>query len=545
MEFRKNDILTLDIEDCGVDGEGIGKADGFTVFVKDAVIGDRIKAKIIKAKKNYGYGRLMEVITPSPYRVKPACSIARQCGGCQLQALSYEQQLKFKEKKVRGHLERIGGFQNLDMEPIMGMEDPYHYRNKAQFPVGKNKDGKIITGFYAGRTHSIIDNRECILGVKQNKEVLDRVIGHMEKYHVQPYDEATGKGLVRHIMIRYGFHTDEMMVCLILNGDKIPAEKALVDSLCEIPEMTSITINVNKKRNNVILGDQLRLLWGQSYITDSIGNISYQISPLSFFQVNPIQTEKLYGKALEYAGLTGNETVWDLYCGIGTISLFLAQKAKFVRGVEIVPQAIDNARENAKLNGIENVEFFVGKAEEVLPREYEKNGVYADVIVVDPPRKGCDEVLLNTILKMKPERVVYVSCDSATLARDLKVLCAEDYELVRVSTTDMFPQGVHVETVVLLSQQKPDDTIEIDLDLDELDATSAELKATYQEIKDYVLKESGLKVSSLYISQVKRKCGIEVGENYNLPKTENPKVLQCPKEKEDAIKAALKYYAMI
>lgn len=453
MEFRKNDILTLDIEDCGVDGEGIGKADGFTVFVKDAVIGDRIKAKIIKAKKNYGYGRLMEVITPSPYRVKPACSIARQCGGCQLQALSYEQQLKFKEKKVRGHLERIGGFQNLDMEPIMGMEDPYHYRNKAQFPVGKNKDGKIITGFYAGRTHSIIDNRECILGVKQNKEVLDRVIGHMEKYHVQPYDEATGKGLVRHIMIRYGFHTDEMMVCLILNGDKIPAEKALVESLCEIPEMTSITINVNKKRNNVILGDQLRLLWGQSYITDSIGDISYQISPLSFFQVNPIQTEKLYGKALEYAGLTENETVWDLYCGIGTISLFLAQKAKFVRGVEIVPQAIDNARENAKLNGIENVEFFVGKAEEVLPREYEKNGVYADVIVVDPPRKGCDEVLLNTILKMKPERVVYVSCDSATLARDLKVLCAEDYELVRVSTTDMFPQGVHVETVCLLSRK--------------------------------------------------------------------------------------------
>ena len=573
MEFRKNDILTLDIEDCGVDGEGIGKADGFTVFVKDAVIGDRIKAKIIKAKKNYGYGRLMEVITPSPYRVKPACSIARQCGGCQIQALSYEEQLKFKEKKVRGHLERIGGFKDLEMEPIMGMEEPYHYRNKAQFPVGKNKDGKIITGFYAGRTHSIIENRDCILGVKQNKDVLDRVIRHMEKYHIQPYDETTGKGLVRHIMIRYGFHTDQIMICLILNGDKLPAEKALVESLCEIPGMTSITINVNKKRNNVILGNQLRLLWGQSYITDSIGNVSYQISPLSFFQVNPIQTEKLYGKALEYAGLTGNETVWDLYCGIGTISLFLAQRAKFVRGVEIVPQAIDNARENAKINGIENVEFFVGKAEEVLPREYDKNGIYADVIVVDPPRKGCDEALLNTILKMKPERVVYVSCDSATLARDLKILCAEEYELKRVSTTDMFPQSTHVETVVLLSQhrdkstcldergsrqiemqasrlasllaQKPDDTIEIDLDLDELDATSAETKATYQEIKDYVLKESGLKVSSLYISQVKRKCGIEVGENYNLPKSENARVPQCPKEKEDAIKAALKYFAMI
>ena len=574
MEFRKNDILTLDIEDCGVDGEGIGKADGFTVFVKDAVIGDRISAKIIKAKKNYGYGRLMEVITPSPYRVKPACSIARQCGGCQLQALSYEQQLKFKEKKVRGHLERIGGFKDFPMETIMGMDEPYHYRNKAQFPVGKNKDGKIITGFYAGRTHSIIDNRDCILGVKQNKDVLDRVIGHMEKYHVQPYDETTGKGLVRHIMIRYGFHTDEMMVCLILNGDKIPAEKALVDSLCEIPEMTSITINVNKKRNNVILGDQLRLLWGQSYITDSIGNISYQISPLSFFQVNPIQTEKLYGKALEYAGLTGNETVWDLYCGIGTISLFLAQKAKFVRGVEIVPQAIDNARENAKLNGIENVEFFIGKAEEVLPREYEKNGVYADVIVVDPPRKGCDEVLLNTILKMKPERVVYVSCDSATLARDLKVLCAEDYELTRVSTTDMFPQSTHVETVVLLSQlkQKPDDYINVTIELDDMDITSAETKATYDEIKKYVAEHNaGMKVSNLYISQVKRKCGIEVGKNLrvatrrmdclqgnsttaatdlelvpspNLPKNEDSRQPQCPEDKESAIVEALKHFKM-
>ena len=452
MEFRKNDILTLDIEDCGVDGEGIGKADGFTVFVKDAVIGDRISAKIIKAKKNYGYGRLMEVITPSPYRVKPACSIARQCGGCQLQALSYEQQLKFKEKKVRGHLERIGGFKDFPMETIMGMDEPYHYRNKAQFPVGKNKDGKIITGFYAGRTHSIIDNRDCILGVKQNKDVLDRVIGHMEKYHVQPYDETTGKGLVRHIMIRYGFHTDEMMVCLILNGDKIPAEKALVDSLCEIPEMTSITINVNKKRNNVILGDQLRLLWGQSYITDSIGNISYQISPLSFFQVNPIQTEKLYGKALEYAGLTGNETVWDLYCGIGTISLFLAQKAKKVYGVEIVPQAIEDARRNAALNHITNAEFFTGKAEEVLPEQYAKNKVYADVIVVDPPRKGCDQVCLDTILKMAPKRVVYVSCDSSTLARDLRYLADGGYEVEKVRCCDMFGQSCHVETVVFLSK---------------------------------------------------------------------------------------------
>ena len=545
MEFRKNDLVTLEIEDCGIDGEGIGKADGFTVFVKDAVIGDTVTAKIIKAKKNYGYGRLMEVLKPSPYRVEPKCEFARQCGGCQLQALSYDQQLVFKTNKVKGHLERIGGFTDIPMEPIIGMDELFHYRNKAQFPVGRNKEGKIVTGFYAGRTHNIIENRDCALGVAENKEVLDRVIAHMEKYGIEPYNEATGKGLVRHVLIRYGYFTKEVMVCLILNGNKIPKEEQLVKSLCEIPGMTSITINVNKKHSNVILGEEIRLLWGQEYITDRIGDISYQISPLSFYQVNPMQTQKLYAKALEYADLHGQETVWDLYCGIGTISLFLAQKAKFVRGVEIVPAAIENAKENAKLNGLENTEFFVGKAEQVLPREYKKNGVYADVIVVDPPRKGCDETLLETMIEMNPERIVYVSCDSATLARDLKYLCERGYELRKVCPVDQFGMTVHVETVVLLSQQKPDDTIEIDLDLDELDATSAELKATYQEIKDYVLKESGLKVSSLYISQVKRKCGIEVGENYNLSKSENARVPQCPKEKEDAIKAALKYYAMI
>ena len=454
MEYRKNDMVTLEIEDCGVDGEGIGKADGFTVFVKDAVIGDVITAKIIKAKKNYGYGRLMEILTPSPYRVQPKCAFARQCGGCQLQALSYEQQLVFKANKVRGHLERIGGFTDIPMEPVIGMEEPYHYRNKAQFPIGRNKEGKIVAGFYAGRTHSIIENRDCALGVPQNKEVLDRVISHMEKYEVEPYDEETGIGLVRHVLIRYGFFTGELMVCLILNGKKIAWEEVLVDSLREIPGMTSITVNVNRKRSNVILGEEIRVLWGQGYITDKIGDISYQISPLSFYQVNPFQTQKLYAKALEYADLQGEETVWDLYCGIGTISLFLAQKAKFVRGVEIVPAAIENARDNARVNGIENVEFFVGKAEEVLPREYEKNGVYADVIVVDPPRKGCDEMLLKTMVQMRPKRIVYVSCDSATLARDLKYLCGEGYELKRVCPVDQFGQTVHVECVCLMSRKE-------------------------------------------------------------------------------------------
>lgn len=453
MEFRKNDVVTLEIEDCGIDGEGIGKADGFTVFVKDAVIGDTVRAKIMKAKKNYGYGRLMEILEPSPYRVEPKCPYARQCGGCQIQSLAYEKQLAFKEDKVRGHLERIGGFTDLPMEPIIGMEEPYHYRNKAQFPVGRSKDGRIITGFYAGRTHTIIENRECALGVPQNKAVLDRVIAYMESYGVEPYEETTGKGLVRHILIRYGFFTGEVMVCVIANGPRLPHSGKLVEALREIPGMTSITLNINRSRSNVILGEELHLLWGQTYITDRIGDISYQISPLSFYQVNPLQTGKLYAKALEYADLHGEETVWDLYCGIGTISLFLAQQAKFVRGVEIVPAAIENAKQNAKLNGIKNVEFFVGKAEEVLPEEYEKHGVYADVIVVDPPRKGCDEVLLETIIKMQPKRVVYVSCDSATLARDLKYLCGKGYRLEKVCPVDQFGNTVHVETVALLTRK--------------------------------------------------------------------------------------------
>ena len=544
MEFRKNDLVTLEIEDCGIDGEGIGKADGFTVFVKDAVIGDTVTAKIIKAKKNYGYGRLMEVLKPSPYRVEPKCEFARQCGGCQLQALSYDQQLVFKTNKVKGHLERIGGFTDIPMEPIIGMDELFHYRNKAQFPVGRNKEGKIVTGFYAGRTHNIIENRDCALGVAENKEVLDRVIAHMEKYGIEPYNEATGKGLVRHVLIRYGHFTKEVMVCLILNGNKLPKEEQLVKSLCEIPGMTSITINVNKKHSNVILGEEIRLLWGQEYITDRIGDISYQISPLSFYQVNPMQTQKLYAKALEYADLHGEETVWDLYCGIGTISLFLAQKAKFVRGVEIVPAAIENAKENAKLNGLENTEFFVGKAEEVLPREYKKNGVYADVIVVDPPRKGCDETLLETMIEMNPERIVYVSCDSATLARDLKYLCERGYELRKVCPVDQFGMTVHVETVCQLILRKPAVHINIDVDVEELVQDKRGM-ATYGQIKDYVLEHSGLKVSSLYIAQVKQKCGIIERENYNKPKSEDAKQPQCPPEKEAAIMEALRYYGMI
>ncbi|MCB5480700.1 23S rRNA (uracil(1939)-C(5))-methyltransferase RlmD [Blautia faecis] len=558
MEYRKNDIVTLKIEDCGIDGEGIGKADGFTVFVKDAVIGDTVRAKIMKAKKNYGYGRLEEIITPSPDRVEPKCQFARQCGGCQLQALSYEKQLEFKTSKVRGHLERIGGFIDIPMEKILGMEQPFHYRNKAQFPVGKSKDGRIITGFYAGRTHSIIENRDCALGVTRNKEVLDRVIAHMEKFHIQPYDENTGKGLVRHVLIRYGFFTDEMMVCLIINGEKLPGEEALVKSLRQIPEAVSVMVNVNKKRNNVILGEKVRLLWGQPYITDKIGEISYQISPLSFFQVNPYQTGRLYGKALEYAQLSGNETVWDLYCGIGTISLFLAQKAKMVRGVEIIPAAIENAKENACLNGFDNTEFFVGKAEEVLPEQFARTGERADVIVVDPPRKGCDETLLSTIIKMQPDRVVYVSCDSATLARDLKYLCERGYELKKVCPVDMFPNTVSVETVVLLSHKKPDGHINVKVEfgegegkvpLDNIAKRAEEYKpkerVTYKMIKEYIEAKYGFKVHTAYIAEVKRDLGLPMYDAPNAVEELKQPRKHPTVEKVEAIKDALKHFEVI
>ena len=460
--MKKNERVVIKIDDIGVNGEGIGKIDGYTLFVKDALIGDTVEAVITKAKKNYSYAKMLKVLEASPNRVEKRCPVARQCGGCQIQELSYEAQLDFKNKKVYGNLERIGGFapELLDqvMEPICGMEAPFHYRNKAQFPIGTDKEGHIVAGFYAGRTHQIIPNMNCELGVDVNQEILQVVVDFMNENGIPAYDEESQTGLVRHVLIRYGFKTKEIMVCLVINGDKIPKSEKLVDKLKEISGMTSITCSINKENTNVIMGKEIKILWGQGFITDYIGDVKYQISPLSFYQVNPVQTEKLYGLALEYAQLEGNETVWDLYCGIGTISLFLAQKAKKVYGVEIVPQAIEDAKNNAKINSIPNAEFFVGKAEEVLPEyyaNYEKEHgekAYADVIVVDPPRKGCDETLLETMVQMQPKRIVYVSCDSATLARDLKYLCENGYEIQKVKAVDQFPHTTHVETVCLLSR---------------------------------------------------------------------------------------------
>lgn len=535
--MKKNDIYELTIEDIGNDGEGIGhiKEDvvpfnmnaepvgaesgvdsrederGIAVFVKDTVAGDVVRVRIVKVKKRYAYGRLEEIITPSPYRVDAVCPRARSCGGCSLMHMSYEKQLEYKWNKVKNCLERIGGLEDAEtlMEPICGMEDPYHYRNKMQFPVGLSKDGRVQIGFYAGRTHSIIDLEQCAIGHPVNDYIISRLREWLQKWQDQTgtfiYDEISHTGLVRHILTRVGFTTGELMVCLVINGDGLDAvEKTrsaragqgkrqaghdssrmtdgLLECLREAVEaynaenvynmdmklhvtLTGVSININKDKTNRILGDTCKTLWGQGYISDYIGDIQFKISPLSFYQVNPVQTKVLYDKAVSYAGLTGDETVWDMYCGIGTISLCLAKHAKKVYGVEIVPQAIEDAKENARINGITNTEFFCGKAEEVVPQFYNRESVDADkddpvpdgrhpdVVVVDPPRKGCDSVLLDTIAQMAPERLVYVSCDPATLARDVKLLSEKEYVVQKVGVVDQFSHSSHVESVCLLSKK--------------------------------------------------------------------------------------------
>jgi len=445
----KGQIAEITIEDMTEDGAGIGKYEGYPLFVKDTVPGDRVRAVVIKDKGNYGFGKALEILEISPDRVSPLCPISGPCGGCQLQALSYEAQLRFKQNRVISSLTRIGGQSADKVLPIIGMDKPLRYRNKAEYPVRMSRDGRIVMGFYAGRTHSVIECGDCAIGQPGDARILTLIKEWMEESGIAPYDEESGRGLIRHVMIRTSHARKEQMVCLVINDKKLPHQKALA---AKLDFVTSLSYSVNTEKNNVIMGREVRLISGIPYIEDEIGGIIYSISPQSFYQVNPVQTEKLYRTALDMAQLSGGETVWDLYCGIGTISLFLAQKARKVYGVEIIPAAVKNARENAELNGIPNAEFFVGKAEEVLPAHYAATGERADVIVVDPPRKGCDETLLGTIIDMAPERVVYVSCNPATLARDVRILCEGGYELVKVQPVDMFPQTVHVESCVLLER---------------------------------------------------------------------------------------------
>ncbi len=447
----KNGEYIADIIGIGHEGEGVGRVDGFTLFIQGALPGEKVRAKVLKLKKQFGYAKLLEVLVPSADRVEPPCAVYKQCGGCQLQHLSYEGQLVWKRQSVVDSLERIGklNMDGITVHPTLGMSDPWNYRNKAQVPLG-NSEGGLVAGFYATGSHRIIDMKECLIQHDDTNAIVQEVRRIAGRLGVTAYDEERGLGLLRHVMVRVGFSIREIMVVLVVNGDKLPHERELIEGIVAVvPGVASICMNVNREKTNVIFGRKTKVLWGAEVIYDSIGDVRFAISAGSFYQVNPVQTEVLYGKALAYAELTGEETVIDAYCGIGTISLFLAQQAKQVYGVEIVPEAIEDARKNAELNGISNVEFVVGAAEEVMPR-WQEQGVRGDVVVVDPPRKGCDQALLDAIIAMQPERVVYVSCNPATLARDLRVLEDGGYRTVEVQPVDMFPHTTHIESVCSL-----------------------------------------------------------------------------------------------
>ena len=449
--IQKNEHFDIEIIDMGEGGEGIGKINDFTLFIPGVLIGDLVEVRVIKVKKSYGYGKMVKLIKPSPFRQEAGCTLHGKCGGCQLQHMKYEAQLKWKQKKVENCLKRIGKLEGVEVQPTLGMKEPYRYRNKAQYPIRK-EDGKVLMGFFAPRSHRLVSITDCPIQHDENARIMEIVRKFLEDYNISIYNEEAHKGLVRHLVIKTGYHADEIMVCLVINGNKLPHSEQLVKALQEVPQICSVILNHHIEKSNVILGDHCTVLAGKPNIIDYIGPLKFNISPLAFFQVNPHQTEVLYQKALEYAELTGEEIVWDAYCGIGTISLFLAQKAKKVYGVEIIPEAIENAKENAKLNNISNTEFFAGKAEEVIPDLYKK-GVIADTIVVDPPRKGCDIKLLETLKAMAPQKIVYVSCDPATLARDLAYLTNEaGYKVEKVQPVDMFPHTTHVETVVKLSK---------------------------------------------------------------------------------------------
>ncbi len=449
--LSKNKIYTIEITGLTHEGQGVGKLDGFAVFVDGALMGEIVDVKIIKQTKSYAVGSVVRFQKTSEKRIEPFCPAFDKCGGCSVQHMSYDAQLEFKTDTVRQNLRRIGGLDNVQVNNAIGMEHPFHYRNKVQYPVG-NCGSDVVVGFYERGSHNIVESKECNIQPPESNEIRDIIRDFFKANGITIYNEKTGKGFLRHVMVRKGFKTNELMVVLVVNGKKVPKADQLVKLLCDRYEnIKSIIVNINTRNTNIILGDKNTCIYGQGYISDYIGKYKFNISPLSFFQVNPVQTEVLYNKALEYAGLTGNETVFDLYCGIGTISLFLSEKAKKVIGVEVVPDAIADAKKNAQLNGIENVEFLVGEAETVIPKLYEE-GARADVVVVDPPRKGCEESLLKTLVDMQPQRIVYVSCNPSTLARDVKFLCENGFEVKYVQPVDMFPWSGHVEATILMTR---------------------------------------------------------------------------------------------
>ena len=539
MELAKNQEHTVTIEGYGEGGMGVARIDGRVVFVHGALRGEKCRVLILKTLKSVAFAKVLEVLEPSSERITPDCPYFPRCGGCTYRHIRYEEELRLKKQRVQDNLSRIGG-SNVTVEEILGAQDTLRYRNKAQYPV--SKDGAV--GFYRARTHEVIECEHCLLVKPEADAAAEALREYMQSCRVAGYDEKTGRGLVRHLYIRSNA-AGESLVCVLVNGDKLPKEDRLVTLLRDAcPKCTGIVLGTNTKKGNVILGDRYRTLWGSDRLEDTLCGKTFRLSVPSFYQVNRVQAERLYAKAIEFAGLTGQETVLDLYCGAGTITLALSDHAKKVLGAEIVPEAIDDARENAARNGVKNAEFFCGDASDVAKKLAREN-LRPDVITVDPPRKGLAADVVESIAEMQPQRVVYVSCDSATMARDVKRLADLGYTAQRACAVDMFPRADHVETVCLLSKLQSKEHIEIEVKMDELDLTSAESKATYEEIREYVLEHTGLKVSHLYIAQVKQKYGIIERENYNKPKSEDAKQPQCPPEKEKAITEALKHFGMI
>ena len=541
--LAKNQCFEMTCDAFGQDAQGVCRHEGMAVFVPGLLPGERALVRIVKPEKRYAFGRVEKLLEKSPSRAEPFCPIYKRCGGCVCQHMTYEASLAFKRQQVQDLLQRVGGL-SIEVPPVWGMAHPFGYRNKGASPVAQT-DGAPACGFFAPRSHDLVPLPEggCAIQGEDSAKATQAVLSWMRENNVPAYDEQTGRGLVRHIMTR-STTSGELMVVVVTRAD-IPKASRLIELLrAAVPGLCSVCLSVNSRRTNVILGTDIRVLWGKAAMEDTLCGLRFSVSPLSFFQVNPRQTERLYGLALEYAGLTGVETVVDAYCGAGTISLLLAQKAKKVIGIEIVPEAIQNANENAARNGIANAEFHVGATEELLPKLV-ANGLRPDVIVLDPPRKGCDPAVLQAIIAAAPKRVVYVSCGAPTLARDARLLAEGGYAAEKVQCVDMFCWTGVVETVMSLVQQNPDDIVKVGIDADELAVTKAESKATYGEIQARVKEQTGLNVTPLYIAQVKRKHGIIERECYNKAKSESAKMLICPPDKEKAIEEALRFFGMI
>ena len=549
MPLQKNQILTLRIERLSSDGSGVAhSADGEAVFVPGTAPGDEARVRIVKDCGRYAFGILDELLTPSPDRIPVDCPVAGPCGGCSLRHLDYAAELRAKQESVLDAFRRIGGLE-VPVLDILPSPEVDRYRNKVQFPVGVDKNGVPCIGFFAGRTHRIVPCPDCKLQPSVLNEIGNALCAFFAQQGIRPYDEQSGKGLVRHIFLRRGAHSGQIMVCLVCTRAKLPHAEQLCTVLREqFPAISTILLNVNAKNTNVILGGENHILYGPGYIEDTLCGVPVRLGPLSFYQVNTLAAERLYGVAAQYAQLTPDDALLDLYCGMGTIGLSMAGQCRELIGVEIVPEAIESAKANAARMGeavAAKSRFFCADAGQAAT-QLAAEGLHPDIVMLDPPRKGCDEATLSAVVRMAPRRVVYVSCNPATAARDAAWLEQNGYHAEKVQPVDLFPRTKHVETVVLLSKGEVDSKkIRVEFSLEDMDMSEFQDGATYTQIKDYVLEHSGLKVSNLYISQIKRKCGIEVGKNYNLPKSEDSRQPMCPPEKEKAIREAFKYFGMI